>query len=69
MGTNHWFYAKKPPTEVNGKLCPRRLMKEFSVSLNTTAPQNRELEFGKKAAMILFLTHSFINYCSIGKEK
>lgn len=41
MDTNHWFSAKKP-IEVKGKLCPRRLIKELSVSLDITAPQKQK---------------------------
>lgn len=42
MDTNHWFSTKKPFIEVKWKLCPRRLIKEFSISLDTTAPQKTE---------------------------
>lgn len=68
MDTNHWFSTKKPLNEVKGKLFPGRLIKEFSVSLDTTTPKNRELE-RKKTAITLSLTHSCIKYYSKGKEK
>lgn len=42
MDTDHWL-SKKPPIEVKGKLCPGRLIKEFSVSLDTTAPQKQRV--------------------------
>lgn len=48
MDTNLWFEEKKPTIEVNRKLCPRRLIKEFSVRLDTTTPQNTESQRERK---------------------